>query len=105
MKDHDRTGVDGATVLESTDPGFLLGGVYQRYVLFHAQGGVRPTLATSRFCFLPEPKDTLESIVIDGEKWVSPAKQPVTEAGLRGLPRRDADLRLAVRRLAGHSTP
>ena len=47
MKDHDRNGVDRATVSKSTDAGFLLGGLYQRYVLFHSQGQV--TAASQRF--------------------------------------------------------
>ena len=82
MKDHDRTGVDRATVLKSTDAGFLLGGLYQRYVLFHAQGGVTAPLSDFQISSTENSANTLHSIVIDSEEWVNAAKHPVTETGL-----------------------
>ena len=85
MKDNDRTGVNGATVLKSSDPGFQLGGLYQRYVLFHAQGEVTADLSDFAIGLIPEPADTLHSVVIDTEEWVSTAKHPATEAGLRAF--------------------
>jgi hypothetical protein len=84
MKGHDRTGAGRAVLLEEgTDPGFRLGGLYQRYVLFHSQGGVTAPLSDFKILSTENSANTLHSIVIDGEEWVSTAKYPVTEAGLR----------------------
>lgn len=80
MKDNDRSGVNGATVTPSSN-----GGVYQQYVLFHAQGEVTAELSDFGILLFTAPADTLHSIVIDNEKWVSAAKHPVTEAGLRAF--------------------
>jgi tyrosinase len=80
MKDNDRSGVNGATVTPSSD-----GGVYQRYVLFHARGQITANLSDFAIALIPAPADTLHSIVVDNEEWVSTAKHPVTEAGLRAF--------------------
>lgn len=78
MKTNERSGADFSTVTSSSD-----GGVYQRYVIFHSLGGVERDLSDFGILLFPEPKDTLHSIVIDGEEWVSATKHPVTETGLK----------------------
>jgi tyrosinase len=85
MKVNDRTGVNGATVLKKTDVGFLPGGVYQRHVIFHAQGQVTAELADFVITLFPAPADTLHSIVIDNEEWVSTTKHPVSVTGLKAF--------------------
>lgn len=81
MKDNERDGVNGAHVT----PHSTKGGVYQRYVAFHSQGRVTADLSDFLIGLTSTPGDTLHSIVIDNEEWVSKAKHPVTEDGLRAF--------------------
>jgi hypothetical protein len=70
MKENDRTGTSST------------GGLYQNYVNFHSSGGISKDLKIFTLTIPGAPTSVLHSIVIDGEEFVSPSKQPVTRTGL-----------------------
>lgn len=80
MKKKRREGADFATVKDDAK-----GGVYQRYVDFHSQGGVEADIRDFALVLPPAPKDRLHSIVIDGEVWENKTKPPVTDVGLEAF--------------------
>jgi tyrosinase len=107
MKVHDRGGVDGATVLTDGDPGFLKGGVYQRYVRFHSQGQVTGDLSSFTITRTADAATTLKSVIIDNEEWVSTSNQPLTDVGLRAfldeIPLSGSGPSLTAPDIGGHS--